>query len=52
MGAFIAVAYLTRPHGGSSGPCRNTNRYEAAVIPKNQNCNLPWGTFILAIVST
>ncbi|TKA70345.1 hypothetical protein B0A55_07418 [Friedmanniomyces simplex] len=52
MGAFIAVAYLTRPHGGSSGLCHNTNRYEAALIPKGQNCSLPWGTFILAIVST
>lgn len=49
MGAFIGVAYLTRP-GGSSGPCNNT-AYKP-LIPDNQNCNLPWGTFILAIVST
>lgn len=50
VGAFIAVADLTRPKGGSSGPCRNT--IYAPVIPKGQNCNLPWATFILAIVST
>ncbi|GAB7354833.1 hypothetical protein MBLNU459_g5214t1 [Dothideomycetes sp. NU459] len=47
--AFIAVAVLTRP-GGSSGPCTNT--IYRPLIPKGQNCNLPWGTFILAIVST
>ena len=50
MIAFIAVAVLTRPNGGSSGPCRNS-RYQS-VIPSGQNCNLPWGTFILGIVST
>ncbi|KAI0137078.1 hypothetical protein BJ170DRAFT_43145 [Xylariales sp. AK1849] len=50
LGAFIAVAYLTRPNGGDSGPCRNTKLQP--VIPNNQNCNLPWGTFILAIIST
>lgn len=49
MGAFIAVAYLTRPHGGSSGPCSGTYR---KLIPKGSNCSLPWATFILAIVST
>ena len=48
--AFIVVAVLTRPNGGSSGPCKLT-RYGPS-IPKGQNCNLPWGTFILAIVST
>lgn len=50
LGAFIAVAYLTRPNGGSSGPCRKTRLQP--IIPKGQNCNLPWGTFILAIIST
>jgi len=50
MGAFIAVAVLTRPNGGSSGPCRKS-RFQP-LIPKGQNCNLPWGTFILSIIST
>ena len=49
-GAFIAVAVLTRPNGGPSGPCRGT--IYSPVIPRGQNCNLPWGTFILGIVST
>ena len=49
-GAFVAAAYLTRPNGGSIGPCKKS-RYER-FIPKHQNCNLPWGTFILAIVSS
>ena len=48
--AFIVVAVLTRPNGGSSGPCKKSKFH--AVIPKGQNCNLPWGTFILAILST
>lgn len=47
--AFIAVAVLTR-RGGSSGPCTNT--VYRPVIPKGENCNLPWGVFILAIIST
>ena len=52
MGAFIAVSYLTRPNGGSSGPCK-TRKYGVNVkIPGNQNCNLPWGVFVLAIIST
>lgn len=49
IGAFIAVADLTRPNGGSSGPCKSVYK---KVIPKGSDCNLPWGTFILAIVST
>nr|OQO29525.1 hypothetical protein B0A51_02617 [Rachicladosporium sp. CCFEE 5018] len=50
--AFIVVAVLTRPGGssGSSGPCRTSKL--APVIPKNLNCNLPYGTFILSILST
>lgn len=52
LGAFIAVAYLTRPHGGSSGPCRNRDRRIQEVAARGQNCQLPWGTFILAIIST
>lgn len=53
VGAFIAVAALTRPNG-PSGPCRrdtlrniqNPTEYQTA------DCQLPWGTFILAIIST
>ena len=58
VGAFIAVAVLTSPkRNGSSSPCsttRNTNLngFLNAQVPSAVNCNLPWGTFILAIVST
>lgn len=49
VGAFIAVAILTRSNG-PAGPCpRNTY---TPIVPKGYHCNLPWGTFILAIVST
>lgn len=48
--AFSVVAGLTRPNGGTSGPC---HYYRGRRIePNGTNCNLPWGTFILAIVST
>lgn len=50
VGGFIAVAVLTRPDGGSSGPCRKSRL--DPIIPKGYACDLPWGTFILAIVST
>ena len=51
VGAFIAVADLTSPAGNkSSGPC---HKYRGVRIePKGANCNLPWGTFLLAIFST
>lgn len=60
VGAFIAVAVLTRPHGGSAGPhhCYNTgdnNRTSTGngrTGRRDDSCNLPWGTFILAIIST
>ncbi|KAK3711097.1 hypothetical protein LTR37_009884 [Vermiconidia calcicola] len=53
MIAFIIVAVLTRPNGGSSGPCKARNyRGVEYRIPTGQNCNLPWGVFVLAIVST
>lgn len=48
MGAFIAVSYLTRP--AVQRMCTNTRFGQ--FVPKGQNCNLPWGTFVLAIVST
>lgn len=51
VGAFIAVAYLSSPGGGkSSGPCHYVRGIR--LEPKGSNCNLPWGTFVLAIVST
>jgi hypothetical protein len=49
VGGFIAVAVLTRPNGGTSGPC---DRRLRGRLPNGVNCNLPWGTFILAIIST
>jgi hypothetical protein len=56
VGAFIAVAVLTRPNGGSSGPCRKEDGTglgpASQAIPHSQNCKLPWGTFISAIIST
>lgn len=62
VGAFIAVSVLTSPNGGAAGPkhCytdRNANN--SANIAQGQTantqdstCDLPWGTFILAIIST
>jgi hypothetical protein len=62
VGAFIAVAVLTRPNGGSAGPrhCYNGIRDLIGNTPsaigandaRDDTCNLPWGTFILAIIST
>ncbi|KAL2067559.1 hypothetical protein VTL71DRAFT_1984 [Oculimacula yallundae] len=54
VGAFIAVAVLTSPkRHGSSAPCNLTRSTSINTrIPSRVNCNLPWGTFILAIVST
>ena len=53
VGAFIAVAELTRP-GGPSGPCRRSFKHNITHPTQYQtaNCDLPWGTFILAIIST
>lgn len=60
VGAFIAVAVLTRPSGGSAGPrhCYNTRDSDRTTTGnqrtsrQDDSCNLPWGTFILAIIST
>ena len=59
VGAFIAVADLTRPSGGPAGPghCYNNRGQRVDGSGRNansndQSCNLPWGTFILAIIST
>lgn len=62
VGAFIAVSVLTSPNGGSAGPkhCytdRNANNAGNVAQGQTANtqdstCDLPWGTFILAIIST
>lgn len=61
VAAFIAVAVLTRPNGGSAGPRKCYGRkggldsdaaLTGARAAKDDSCNLPWGTFILAIIST
>lgn len=61
VGAFIAVAVITRPNGGSAGPRHcysNRNVSEDNIVTgevantRDSSCNLPWGTFILAIIST
>lgn len=53
VAAFIAVAILTAP-GGPSGPCRRSviRNIQHPTQYQSANCKLPWGTFILAIVST
>jgi len=51
VGGFITVAVLTSPgRHGTSGPCHKVRGIW--IEPNGTNCNLPWGTFILAIVST
>jgi len=63
VGAFIAVAVLTRPDSGLAGPkhCYNPRRLINGTTTdaitgnrarRDDSCNLPWGTFILAIIST
>jgi hypothetical protein len=59
VGAFIAVAVLTRDNGGDAGPshCYNEpTRMFTGGDPRGNSdddtCNLPWGTFVLAIIST
>jgi hypothetical protein len=63
VGAFIAVTVLTRPNGGLAGArhCYNPSRLRdgatndvtgATADPRDDSCNLPWGTFILGIIST
>lgn len=58
LGAFIAVAALTRPHNGPAGPyggeCRRDSFLANAItrdFRRRHGCNLPWGTFVLAIIS-
>ncbi|KAF7538823.1 hypothetical protein G7054_g2584 [Neopestalotiopsis clavispora] len=58
IGAFIAVAVLTRRHGpaGAYGGECNTDGFLANAVRREfrrrHGCNLPWGTFVLAIIST
>ncbi|KAF1919177.1 hypothetical protein BDU57DRAFT_132770 [Ampelomyces quisqualis] len=63
VGAFIAVTVLTRPNGGLAGArhCYSPSRLRngssndiagTTADPQDDSCNLPWGTFILAIIST
>ena len=62
VGAFIAVSVLTRPDGGLAGArhCYNprrlvnggSNTATGETASRDDSCNLPWGTFILAIIST
>jgi hypothetical protein len=64
VGAFIAVAVLTRPNGGLAGarhcysPRRLAGDNGSSTVTgetanrRDDSCNLPWGTFILAIIST
>ncbi|KAF1844018.1 uncharacterized protein K460DRAFT_156013 [Cucurbitaria berberidis CBS 394.84] len=64
VGAFIAVTVLTRPKGGLAGarhcysPKRLTNGTTPSTVTgesanaQDDSCNLPWGTFILGIIST
>jgi len=61
VGAFIAVATLTSPDGGSAGPRHCYDNRDARDVDNvtgndstatDDSCNLPWGTFILAIIST
>ncbi|KAJ4252471.1 hypothetical protein NW762_011072 [Fusarium torreyae] len=58
VGAFIAVSVLTRPNGGDAGPrhCYDTRGVRGLLGDDansgDDSCNLPWGTFILAIIST
>lgn len=57
VGAFIAVAVMTSPDGGNAGPnsCYDVGDRLRELVPgsdDDDSCDLPWGTFILAIIST
>lgn len=61
VAAFIAVAVITSPNGGNAGPRRcysrghlrdSNNVTGETANDKDDSCNLPWGTFLLAILST
>lgn len=62
--AFIVVTVLTRPAGGLAGPrhCYGKRGASNGITPAtftgkktnttDNSCNLPWATFLLAILST
>lgn len=59
--AFIVVSVLTSPNGGYAGPrhcytgrdTQDPNNVTGEMASEtDDSCNLPWGTFILAIIST
>ncbi|KAK3374665.1 hypothetical protein B0H63DRAFT_512750 [Podospora didyma] len=61
VGAFIAVSVITSPNGGMAGPKHCYDNRDATdsnnitgetANATDDTCNLPWGTFILAIIST
>ncbi|KAK8013684.1 hypothetical protein PG991_009277 [Apiospora marii] len=59
IGAFIAVAVLTRPNGGPSGEHKGQCAKKHGInglfpqgIRNQFHCRLPLGTFVLAIIST
>jgi len=59
VGGFIAVAVLTRPAGGHAGPrhCYGSRDATSSAniagnVSVDDSCDLPWGTFGLAIAST
>ncbi|KAK1835030.1 hypothetical protein QBC39DRAFT_379406 [Podospora conica] len=59
VGAFIAVSVLTRPNGGHAGPRHCYGNRDATSsgnlagdVSVDDSCDLPWGTFGLAIGST
>jgi hypothetical protein len=60
VGAFIAVSVLTSPNGGIAGPrhcysnrdATDSNNLTGEQASRDETCNLPWGTFGLAIFST
>ncbi|KAJ9649606.1 hypothetical protein H2199_000384 [Coniosporium tulheliwenetii] len=61
VGASIAVATLTRPNGGPSGPRHcysnrdvdNESKVTGNIADaRDDTYNLPWGTLILSIIST
>lgn len=59
VGAFIAVSVLTRPDGGHAGPRHCYSDRDATSSANitgetsvDDTCDLPWGTFALAIAST
>ncbi|KAH8693413.1 hypothetical protein GQ44DRAFT_744595 [Phaeosphaeriaceae sp. PMI808] len=49
---FIAISVLTRPASGPASPKHCYTNRSSTRTRRTGSCNLPWGTFVLAIVST